>query len=789
MNKKSKILAIALSAAVLSACGGSDSPAPEYNLSASIAGLNGTVVLNVNSSAVSISTNGAAVLGSGFKTGDAVTLSISGQPVGQTCAIEGAKTRTFSNADITNVSISCANTLFTVSGNATGVTGPITLNYSVDGSREGQLELTADGNFIVGSDFTYNNALSFAVSTDAALHCDISPSTLTIQADFDELAVVCQPLLTVSGRATGLARPALLQYVYQDQTYDFTINEVGNFTLPTAFLFGAALQFSVPDYLGHQCTVLPAALTLETNFSELEVSCETFGEVSGQVTVYSSGLPISGAKLEVYMAGENNMPELIQEMTSDELGNYALLGLGYSERIVIRASADNYVTRSDVFRTAESNPNPRLNVALLDVGFTETFSATAAKELIDPVTALRISLPANAFVDTQGQVYSGDVTAAVTNIDASSDPAVMPGYYLAIDPTSGEETSFESFGALNAAFKADNGEALQLADNKVAQIRIPLASRAINPPQSIPLIHFNEKTGIWAVEDEVVLSFDEQSRRYYSGEVNHFSTWNADYLFESVNISGCAIDNISLLPMSEVKLVADGVNYIGRSVTYTNAAGEFTVAVRPNSQVLLSIRDSNGQSNTTQLTVANTDIVLDNCITSNKGAMTVSLSWGENPRDLDTHFKGPTVANSLTDRFHVYYINRSVTVENETIFLDVDDTNGFGPEILTVPRFPLPGRYMYSVHHYSGVDTIFQSPTRVEVVINGENYVFSPSEDQDTRALMDTWLVFEVAVSDEGDVQIIPVNRYVDVRDNDVSNVTNSSLQHDLPKKRDATTK
>ncbi|MCC5452720.1 hypothetical protein LMJ53_13410 [Rheinheimera sp. UJ51] len=784
MKNLSKILATTLSAALLSACGGSDSPDPEYTLAGNVAGLNGTVVINVNNNPVSISVNGAAALGSGFKAGDGVTLTVSGQPVGQTCAIEGAASRTFSNANISNINISCANTLYTVGGNATGVTGPVTLNYSVEGGREGQFELTAEGNFTIGSDFTYNNALSFSVSTDAALQCEISPSTITIQSDFDEVEVSCQPLLTVSGSAAGLARPASLQYVYQEQTYHFTINEVGNFTLPTAFLPGAALQFSVPDYLGHQCTVLPTSLTLETNFSELEVSCETFGEVSGQVTVYSSGLPIEGAKLEVYVPGEDNTPELIQELTSDERGNYALLGLGYSERIVIRASADNYVTRSDVFRTSENNPNPRLNVALLDVGFTETFPATAAKELIDPVSALRISLPASAFVDTQGQIYSGDVTASVTNIDASSDPAIMPGYYLAIDPASGEETSFESFGALNAAFKAENGEVLQLADNKSAQIRIPLASRAVNPPQSIPLIHFNEKTGIWTVEDEVVLSFDEQSRRYYSGEVNHFSTWNADYLFESVNITGCAIDNISQLPMSEVKMVADGMNYIGRSVAYTNAAGEFTITVRPNSQVLLSIRDSNGQSNTTQLLVANTDLDLENCITSNKGAMTVNLSWGQNPRDLDTHFKGPTVANSLTERFHVFFADRIVTVENETIFLDVDDTNGFGPEILTVPRFPLPGRYMYSVHHYSGTGSIFQSPTRVEVVINGERFVFSPSEDQDTRSSLNAWLVFEVEVNDEGDVQIIPVNRYVRVNDNDVTDVTPSSTPSELPIKQ-----
>ena len=249
--------------------------------------------------------------------------------------------------------------------------------------------------------------------------------------------------------------------------------------------------------------------------------------------------------------------------------------------------------------------------------------------------------------------------------------------------------------------------------------------------------------------------------------MNHFSTWNADVLFDSVNIRGCALDNQTQQGIPGLRLQADGVNYIGRSIAYTDVNGQFSIAVRPNSEVLLSVRDAEGQSSTSRVRVLNTDLELDDCITTDIGAMVVTLTWGQNPRDLDTHFKGPQFANSLTDRFHLYFGRPLVTIENVTMYLDVDDTTSFGPEILTVA-----GRYIYSVHHYAGSGTIFQSPTRVEVLINGMSYVFSPSTDEDTSGNINTWQVFEIEVGDSGAARLIPLNRYSTLSSNDVSGVS-----------------
>ena len=674
--------------AMVAGCGGSagdSSSEATYALSGTVTGLNGKLVVSVNTNEIELDSNGNISLGNGFSAGTGVNLAIKTQPEGQECAFTSSTSITFARSDINNVAIACNNLTYNIGGTATGLGREFTLAYSHDG-QAGNLVIPADGAFV----------------------------------------------------------------------------------FPAQFPSGTELSFSVPATVGHHCSITPTSVVVTTDLSNLVLDCTTFGQINGQVNAYSTGAPIANADIEVYVVAADGEASLLQVVQSAENGAFMVNGAGYYERISLRAKASGYATRSEVVRTSEINPDTAINIAMLNVGFNETFAATAAVELNDPATALRISLPANAFVDAQGNRYTGQVSAAVTNIDASSDPAIMPGYYLAIDPETNTEMSFESFGALNATFSDAQGNSLQLAENITALIRIPLATRGTNPPATIPLIHFNEQSGIWNVEGEATLMTDEQGRQYYAGEVSHFSTWNADFLFDSVAIIGCALDDDTQVAIPGARLIADGVDYIGRSVAYTNAAGEFSIAVRPNSQVLLSIRDADGQSNTTRIDVGSSDYNLNNCITTDQGAMIVSLTWNENPHDLDTHFKGPLSADSLTDRFHIYFSNRTATVEGVTMYLDVDDTSSFGPEILTVPRFPLPGRYVYSVHHFSGSGTIYQSPARVEVLLNGNSYVFAPSVDEDTNGSNDTWMVFEILVLADGTVELTPLDTYTQVGNNDV---------------------
>jgi len=98
--------------------------------------------------------------------------------------------------------------------------------------------------------------------------------------------------------------------------------------------------------------------------------------------------------------------------------------------------------------------------------------------------------------------------------------------------------------------------------------------------------------------------------------------------------------------------------------------------------------------------------------------MIVVLRWGRTPLDLDSHM---TFSNG-TDFYHIYYHNKvdSTTGTN----LDVDDTDSFGPEVITVLKLQ-EGTYRYSIYDYThgGSSTstgIATSEAYIEVYISGE---------------------------------------------------------------------
>jgi hypothetical protein len=71
----------------------------------------------------------------------------------------------------------------------------------------------------------------------------------------------------------------------------------------------------------------------------------------------------------------------------------------------------------------------------------------------------------------------------------------------------------------------------------------------------------------------------------------------------------------------------------------------------------------------------------------------IVLTWGDHPKDLEAHLTGPNPAGC---RHHCNYWNRQIP----GAVLDVDDTDAFGPETITLTK-GLPGAYRFYVHDFS----------------------------------------------------------------------------------------
>ena len=78
----------------------------------------------------------------------------------------------------------------------------------------------------------------------------------------------------------------------------------------------------------------------------------------------------------------------------------------------------------------------------------------------------------------------------------------------------------------------------------------------------------------------------------------------------------------------------------------------------------------------------------------------IVLTWGETPRDLDSHLVGLDDTNSV---FHIAYYNK---VERDTdgnviASLDVDDVSSYGPETVTIVNARTDATYYYSVKDFT----------------------------------------------------------------------------------------
>ena len=74
------------------------------------------------------------------------------------------------------------------------------------------------------------------------------------------------------------------------------------------------------------------------------------------------------------------------------------------------------------------------------------------------------------------------------------------------------------------------------------------------------------------------------------------------------------------------------------------------------------------------------------------------LTWGETPRDLDSHVLTPEIEGNV---YHVYFSNRGSLDAIPWVYLDVDDTSSYGPETVTVTQM-VSGTYEYYIYNWSG---------------------------------------------------------------------------------------
>lgn len=171
---------------------------------------------------------------------------------------------------------------------------------------------------------------------------------------------------------------------------------------------------------------------------------------------------------------------------------------------------------------------------------------------------------------------------------------------------------------------------------------------------------------------------------------------------ERGEVSGYVVDAMTGYPIETAAVSVNG------EATSTDSLGYYIVDMVDPGTASVVASQIGYVTLTTAVEVSEGESVRRDCalIPSTTGnEYRIVLSWGADPRDLDSHLWVPIGGGNYT---HVYYSNEGSVTEEPFAELDTDDTSGYGPETMTVyPEHS--GLYTYAVYHYAGDGTLATS--------------------------------------------------------------------------------
>lgn len=213
----------------------------------------------------------------------------------------------------------------------------------------------------------------------------------------------------------------------------------------------------------------------------------------------------------------------------------------------------------------------------------KTYSSSSDQTL--QAGEMKIDMPQDGYkVDGTGASYTGKVKSEMVYLDPNNErfSEMMPGGDLAAVRSDNSSAQLVSYGMTDLNMYAENGDKLQLKDGSKAKLTFPIpAGMGENPPASIPLWSFNEKTGLWEEEGSAALQGN-----VYVGEVTHFSWVNLDYPEEQGTVYGYVKDDTGK--------VLPGVRLnIGQLLTstVTQSNGYYSHEVPANTDFSISVKD------------------------------------------------------------------------------------------------------------------------------------------------------------------------------------------------------
>jgi len=258
----------------------------------------------------------------------------------------------------------------------------------------------------------------------------------------------------------------------------------------------------------------------------------------------------------------------INNVKSDAQGRFILTGLDAGlTTAVVTITKDGYWKNTQRVHFFDEQIAP-LTAMLEPLKVTNRFDAQKGATISE--RGFFLTFPPNSAVTESGQVYSGTVNISLKRSFPAEDGfgLRMPGGDFSAIDQNGNEKMLISYGFMSAEMLGTNGEKLKLAPDTEATLEfyIPWEQNK-TAPDSMPLWHFDEKSGVWKPEGNA-----RKVGPRYVGTVKHFSSWNCDYPQNRATVKG-KTRNCKGYPIPNVVIT------VGQRVVTANSNGEYTTFV------------------------------------------------------------------------------------------------------------------------------------------------------------------------------------------------------------------
>ena len=273
--------------------------ANNYTIGGTLSGLNSGVsvtLLDNGGSALKVTANGAFTFATPVASGSAYKVTVSVQPIGETCTVTKG-TGTVVSTNITTVVVTCKTVTHTIGGTVSGLSTGASVTLLDNGTDS--LAVTANGKFTfakaLAGGATYNVTVSAQPTGET---CTVTGGSGTVgTVNVATVKVACKVnTYTIGGTVSGLNSSASVTLL-NNGAGPLKVTANGAFTFVKALASGAAYNVTVSvQPTGETCTVTNGSGTVGTaNVTNVKVACASAATftIGGTVSGLNSGASVT----------------------------------------------------------------------------------------------------------------------------------------------------------------------------------------------------------------------------------------------------------------------------------------------------------------------------------------------------------------------------------------------------------------------------------------------------------------------------------------------------------------